>query len=120
MEKSVNKVELRGFAGKNPEVVTLKNGKHMIRFTLATSNNYKNSNQEWVRDTTWHQVVMWDTTAERGMQLISKGSFVSLNGKIVNKQYADKNGVKHNAFEIVALDFSVIAIDKKKTEEIAA
>jgi single-strand DNA-binding protein len=113
MEKSVNKVELRGFAGKNPVVVSLKNGKQMIRFTLATSNNYKNSNQEWVRDTTWHQVVMWDATAERGMQLISKGSFVSLSGKIVNKQYTDKNGVKHAAFEILAQDFNVLPTNKK-------
>jgi single-strand DNA-binding protein len=117
MEKSVNKVELSGFAGKNPELVTLKSGKQMIRFSLATSSSYKNSKQEWVRDTTWHNVVMWDKTAEEGIKKISKGTFVSLSGKIVNKQYTDKNGNKQNSFEIMAVDFKVIAIDKKIEEE---
>ena len=113
MEKSVNKVELSGFAGKNPEVVTLKSGKQMIRFSLATSSSYKNSHQEWVRDTTWHNVVMWDKIAEDGIKKISKGSFVSLNGKIVNRQYTDKNGAKQNVVEIRAFEFEVMAIDKK-------
>ena len=117
MEKSVNKVELSGFAGKNPELVTLKSGKQMIRFSLATSSSYKNSKQEWVRDTTWHNVVMWDKTAEKGIQMISKGSFVSLNGKIVNKQYTDKNGHKQNVFEIIAVDFTVIAAAKNDEKE---
>ena len=120
MEKSVNKVELSGFAGKNPEVVTLKNGKQMIRFSLATSSSYKNSQQEWVRDTTWHNIIMWDKTAEKGIKMISKGSFVSLSGKIVNKQFTDKNGHKQSVMEIMAADFTVIAATKKDQEEKAA
>ncbi len=120
MEKSVNKVELSGFAGKNPEVLTLKSGKQMIRFSLATSNSYKNSQQEWVRDTTWHNVVMWDKVAKDGIKKISKGSFVSLSGKIVNKQYTDKNGVKQNVFEIMAVDFTVVTNTKKEEPVTAA
>ncbi|MEI6852520.1 MAG: single-stranded DNA-binding protein [Bacteroidota bacterium] len=120
MEKSVNKVELSGFAGKNPELLTLKNGKQMIRFSLATSNSYKNAKQEWVRDTTWHNVVMWDKVAEDGIKKISKGSFVSLSGRIVNKQYTDKKGVKQNVFEIIAVDFTVVAVAKKEEKEAIA
>ena len=117
MEKSVNKVELSGFAGKNPEVVTLKSGKQMIRFSLATSSSYKNSKQEWVRDTTWHNVVMWDKTAEKALKMISKGCFVTLSGRIVNKQYTDKNGNKQNQTEIVAVDFTVSENAKKEEKE---
>lgn len=120
MEKSVNKVELSGYAGKNPELVTLKSGKQMIRFSLATSNSYQNNRQEWVRDTTWHNVVMWDKTAEDGMKKITKGVFLSLSGKIVSKQFTDKNGKKQNTFEIYALDFKVVPVEKKNNQEKAA
>ncbi|MEI6124363.1 MAG: single-stranded DNA-binding protein [Bacteroidota bacterium] len=113
MEKSINKVELSGFAGINPEVRTLKNGNQMIRFSLATSTSYKNSNNEWIHDTTWHNVVMWDKLSEEGLEKIKKGTFVKLVGKIVYRQYADKNGVKQNVVEIRANSFDTVEIVKK-------
>ena len=113
MEKSINKVELSGFAGMDPEVRTMKNGAHMLRFSLATSSNYKNSKDEWVRDTTWHNVVMWDKVAELALDKIKKGSLVTLSGRLVGRQYTDKNGVKQNAVEIKALSFETTEYAKK-------
>ncbi len=117
MEKSVNKVELSGFAGMNPEVKTMSNGAQMLRFSLATSSSYKNKNDEWVRDTTWHNIVMWDKVAELALDKIKKGTFVSLSGKIVNRQFTDKNGVKQNVVEIRAITFEATEIAKKADEE---
>jgi single-strand DNA-binding protein len=120
MEKSINKAELSGFAGKDPEVITFSNGGRMIRFSLATSSSYKNKNEEWVRETTWHNISMWDKLAEKGISEIKKGSFVKLSGKIVNRAYTDKSGVKQNAFEIRAYEFEVIPVEKKAEAEKAA
>ena len=117
MEKSVNKVELSRFAGMNPEVKTMSNGAQMLRFSLATSSSYKNKNDEWVRDTTWHNIVMWDKVAELALDKIKKGTFVSLSGKIVNRQFTDKNGVKQNVVEIRAITFEATEIAKKADEE---
>jgi single-strand DNA-binding protein len=117
MEKSVNKVELSGFAGMNPETRTMPSGKQMIRFSLATSSNYKNKDDEWTQDTTWHNIVMWDKIAEKGIEQIKKGSFIKLTGKILNRQYTDKNGVKHNVVEINAFSFDVVEIEKKTEKE---
>jgi len=120
MEKSINKVELSGFAGMDPEVKTMKNGAQMLRFSLATSSSYKNSKDEWVRDTTWHNVVMWDKVAELALDKIKKGTFVSISGKIVYRQYTTKDGVKQNTVEVRAMSFEAPEIAKKPVTEKAA
>lgn len=104
MEKSVNKVELCGFAGTDPEIKNL-NGKSMLRFSLATNSSYKNQKDEWVRDTAWHKIVMWNKTADEAQALIKKGSLVSLKGKITYRQAPDNKGGKQLVTEITAYSF---------------
>jgi single-strand DNA-binding protein len=120
MEKSINKVELSGFAGMDPEVKTMKNGTQMLRFSLATSNSYKNNVGEWVKDTTWHNIVLWDKLAEQALDKIKKGTFVSITGKLVNRQYSTKDGVKQHAVEIRVMSFEITEIAKKPLAEKAA
>lgn len=113
MEKSVNKVELSGFSGMEPEVTTFKNGERRMRFTLATNRSYKNKNGEWMRDTTWHNIVMLDKNVEKALLHIRKGTFVKLTGAISNRQYTDDKGVKHFINEIIAYTFEAVEIEKK-------
>ncbi|HNZ43716.1 MAG TPA: single-stranded DNA-binding protein [Bacteroidales bacterium] len=120
MEKSINKVELSGFAGMDPEVKTMSNGTQMLRFSLATSSSYKNSKDEWVRDTTWHNIVMWGKVAELASDKIKKGCFVKLEGKIINRPYTGKNGVRQQTTEITAWSFEASEHVKKSTPEKAA
>ena len=104
MEKSINKVELCGFAGADPEVKNF-NGRSMARFSLATNSSYKNKKDEWVRDTTWHNIVMWNKTAEEAQEQIKKGSQISLKGKITYRHVADNKGGKQLITEITAYTF---------------
>lgn len=107
MEKMVNKVELNGFAGINPEIINLKNDGKIARFSLATSESYKDKNGEWVKNTTWHSIVMWNTVAKQAEEKIKKGARVTIMGKIVYRKYTDKNGVKRISTEIVAGSFEI-------------
>jgi len=107
MEKSVNKVELSGFAGMNPEVKTLQSGVKMARLSMATDENYKNKAGEWVKETSWHNIIMWDKVDKEAEEKIHKGDFVELLGKIVNRNYTDANGNKHYITEIRAISFDV-------------
>jgi len=108
--KTTNKVELNGFIGIEPEVKTLTNGSKLVRFTLATNEDYKNKEGEWIKNTTWHNVVMWNKTAEKACDMLKKGLRIALSGRIINRQFTDKQGVKRNTFEILATAFEVPAI----------
>jgi single-strand DNA-binding protein len=109
MEKMINKVEVSGFVGINPEVKTMPNGNKLLRFTLATSKSYKDREGKWVRDTTWHNIVMWNKMAETAGSDVKKGSRVSVNGHLANRSYTDKDGNKKTTTEIVAVSYEVAA-----------
>ncbi|MFA4853566.1 MAG: single-stranded DNA-binding protein [Bacteroidales bacterium] len=108
--RTINKVELNGFIGIEPEVKTLTNGSKLVRFRLATNEDYKNKEGEWVKNTTWHNIVMWNKIAEKAGETLKKGLRVMLEGKLVNRQFTDKQGVKRNIYEILATTFQLPAV----------
>lgn len=99
---SVNKAILVGNVGKDPEVRHLEGGTSVARFTLATSESYKNKAGEQVKNTEWHNIVAWRQLAELAEKYIRKGSQIYIEGKISNRQYDDKEGNKRYISEIVA------------------
>ena len=59
-----NKVQLIGHLGQDPEIVNLEGGNKLAKFSIATTDSYKNANGEKVDDTQWHNIVAWGKTAE--------------------------------------------------------
>jgi single-strand DNA-binding protein len=102
IQMSVNKAILVGNVGKDPEVRHLEGGTSVAKFTLATSDAYKNKSGELVKNTEWHNVVAWRQLAELAEKYIRKGSQIYVEGKITNRQYDDKDGNKRYINEIVA------------------
>ena len=99
---SVNKAILVGNVGKDPEVRHLDGGVSVARFTLATSETYKNKAGEQVKNTEWHNIVAWRQLADLAEKYIRKGNQIYVEGKITNRQYDDKEGNKRYISEIVA------------------
>jgi single-strand DNA-binding protein len=99
---SVNKAILVGNVGKDPEVRHLEGGTSVARFTLATSDSYKNKAGELVKNTEWHNIVAWRQLADLAEKYIRKGGQIYVEGKITNRQYDDKDGNKRYINEIVA------------------
>jgi len=99
---SVNKAILVGNVGKDPEVRHLEGGTSVARFTLATSESYKNKSGELVKNTEWHNIVAWRQLADLADKYIRKGGQIYVEGKITNRQYDDKDGNKKYISEIVA------------------
>ena len=54
MKSLRNSVQLIGRLGKDPEMIELKSGKKVARFSLATNESYRNQNGEKVEETQWH------------------------------------------------------------------
>jgi single-strand DNA-binding protein len=95
-----NKVQLIGNLGQNPEIKTLDGGKKLAKFSIATSETYRNVSGEKVTETQWHNLVAWGKLAEIIEKYISKGSEVAVEGKLTYRTYNDKEGVKKYFTEI--------------------
>ena len=104
----VNKAILLGNLGKDPEIRKLDDGRAVANFSIATSETYKNKSGEKVTNTEWHNVVLWTPLAEIAQSYLKKGSQVYIEGKISNRSYEDKEGVKKYISEIVGRDIRLI------------
>ncbi len=95
-----NKVTLIGNLGQNPEVKEFNGGNKLAKFSIATNETYKNKAGEKVTDTQWHNLTAWGKTAEIVEKYLKKGSEVAVEGKLLNRNYTDKEGVKRYVTEI--------------------
>jgi single-strand DNA-binding protein len=95
-----NKVQLIGNLGNAPEVKTLESGKKMARFSVATSESYRNAKGEKVTDTQWHNLIAWGKVADIVEKFLTKGKEVAIEGKLINRSYNDKDGIKKYVTEI--------------------
>lgn len=95
-----NKVQLIGNLGNAPEVRTLDSGKKMARFSVATSESYRNAKGDKVNETQWHNLVAWGKVAEIVEKFLTKGREVAIEGKLVNRSYNDKEGNKKYITEV--------------------
>ncbi len=96
-----NRVNLIGNLGQDPETKALENGKKVTRFTMATSDDFKNPEGQKVKETTWHNIVAWNSLADIAGKYLRKGSQVAVEGRIVYRSYEDKKGVTKYITEIV-------------------
>ena len=95
-----NKVQLIGNLGNAPEIKNMEDGKKMARFNVATNEKYKNANGEKITETTWHNLVAWGKVAEIAEKYLLKGSEVVIEGKLINRSYVDKDGIKKYISEV--------------------
>lgn len=95
-----NKVILMGNLGKDPEVKMVNGKSKLARFSLATNETYTNSDGEKVKETQWHNLIAWGKTADIIEKYCEKGMELVVEGKLVNRNYMDKNDVKRFVTEI--------------------
>jgi len=105
---SLNKVMLIGNAGKDPEVRHLENGSMVARFSLATTERYKDKNGDFQEQTEWHNIVCWRGLAERVEKYVKKGSQLFIEGRIRSNSWEDKTGVQRFTVEIVAENLQIL------------
>jgi single-strand DNA-binding protein len=111
-----NKVQLIGNLGNNPEIRTLDGGKKMARFSVATNETYRSAKGEKVTETQWHNLIAWGKVAEIAEQFLTKGSEVAIEGKLINRNYTDKDGVKRYVTEVQVNEVLLLG-DKKPVKD---
>ena len=104
----LNKVQIIGRVGKDPEVRYATNGDAIANFTVATSERYKDKQTgEAVEKTEWHNVSAFRRLGEIVGEYVRKGSLIYIEGKIQTRKY-DKDGVTHYATGIVASEMKML------------
>ena len=101
---TINRVQLTGNLGRDPEIKTFDKGGKLARFSMATREEYTNRSGEKASDTQWHLIAAWGKVADRIESDLRKGSFVSIEGRLVTRNYTDKDGNKKYVTEVVASD----------------
>lgn len=109
MHNIKNNVQLIGHLGRNPEVKTLESGKKVARLLLATSEYRKNTAGEKETFTTWHNLTAWGGAAILAEKYLLKGKQIAVHGKLSNRMYVDKDGIKRFYTEVVVSDLQMIA-----------
>jgi single-strand DNA-binding protein len=105
---SLNKVMLIGNTGKDPEVTTLQGGNKVAKFTVATTESYKDKSGTKVEKTEWHNVVVWGPLADIAEKYLKKGRQVYVEGKVQTRSWDDSDGKKRYATEINATSFELL------------
>ncbi|EIC23815.1 single-stranded DNA-binding protein [Thiorhodovibrio frisius] len=98
----LNKAQLIGHLGRDPEVRQAKNGQGAVaNLTLATSERWKDKTGETQERTEWHRVVLFGRTAEVAGEYLNKGALVYVEGRLQTRQWQDDAGQDRYTTEIV-------------------
>lgn len=102
---------LIGNLGKDPDMQFLEGNIGVAKFSLATTETYKDRTGKLISQTEWHTVVLWRGLAELAQKYLHKGSLVYIEGRLKTRSWEDKEGNKKFATEIVG--DNLIMLDKR-------
>ena len=104
---SLNKVQLIGNLGKDPEVRHTQDGKAIVNLSIATAESWKDkATGDRKEKTEWHRVVIFnDGLAKVAEKYLKKGSTVYIEGQLQTRKWVNKEGVDQYSTEIVLQNF---------------
>jgi single-strand DNA-binding protein len=105
---SLNKVQLIGNLGQDPEIRSTKDGREIASFSIATTESWKDKNSGERRDKTeWHRVVVFSQGLVGIIKnYVKKGSKLYIEGQLQTRKWIDKDGVDKYTTEIVLQNFN--------------
>ncbi len=109
--RGVNRVILIGNLGKDPDMQFLEGNIGVAKFSLATTETFKDRSGKLVSQTEWHTIVLWRGLAELAQKYLHKGSLVYIEGRLKTRSWEDKEGNKKFATEVVG--DNLIMLDKR-------
>jgi single-strand DNA-binding protein len=112
MAKELNKVQLTGRLGADPEMRFTPQGHAVTTFRVAANRSWRSSDGEAHEDTEWFRVVAWNKLAEICNQFLAKGARVYVEGRLQTRQWQDQEGQPRYSTEVIAND--MIMLDTRR------
>ena len=92
---ALNRVQLIGRLGKDPESRFTPTGKKVTQFSVAVSNRWKSRDGENKESTEWVNVEAWDRLGEVCQEYLKKGSLVYVEGRLKTDKYEEKGETRY-------------------------
>lgn len=108
---SLNKVQLIGNVGQDPDLRSTPSGAAVCNFSVATNKKGKDGQPD---RTEWHRCVAWNKTAEAVHKYVRKGDPVYVEGELQTRKY-EKDGQTHYSTEVIA--WTVLFLKGKRDAE---
>ncbi len=106
---SLNRVEIIGRLGQDPEQRSMPNGTAVTNVSIATSERWKDKQTgEDQERTEWHRVVFFGRLAEVCAQYLRKGSQAFVAGSLRTRKWQDRDGVDRYTTEVVARELVML------------
>ncbi len=112
MAKGVNKVTLLGNLGKDPKIHSTDTNKVIATLSLATTESYKDKAGEWVEQTQWHYITLFNRLAEIARDYLKKGAKVYIEGRLKTQKWKDKEGNEQTTLAIIANELQMLTKGK--------
>ncbi len=112
----MNKVILIGNLTRDPESSTTQNGTAVCRLSIAANREFTNSDGS--RDVDYFNISTWRGQAENCAKFLKKGNKVGVVGRLENRSYEDKDGIKRTITEVIASEVEFLTPRQVESETV--
>jgi single-strand DNA-binding protein len=105
---SFNKITIVGYLGRDPELRYTPDGTPVCDFSVATTERRKDRSGEMQDLTTWFRVTAWRRLAEVAGQYLSKGKQVYVEGRLIQREWQDRDGITKYSLDVTASDIQFL------------
>ena len=111
---SLNRVQLIGRLGRDPEVRYTPKGVPFTRFSIAVDRVWTNADGERQTSTEWVNIEAWSKLGETCQKYLRKGRLIYLEGRLQTDRWEDEKGETQHLTKVVASDMQML--DRKPEE----
>jgi single-strand DNA-binding protein len=118
MSGSLNRVTLIGNLGADPEVRTTSDGRRIVRFSVATTERWKDASGARQERTDWHRIAIFSSgLGKLAEDYLRKGAKVLVEGQLRTSKWQDQSGQDRYTTEIVLMPYNGLLtfLDSKRT-----
>ncbi|MBC8077325.1 MAG: single-stranded DNA-binding protein, partial [Chloroflexales bacterium] len=108
MSRGLNKLQIIGRLGRDPEARYTADGKMVVNFSVATGGKWTDRDGNERDDTEWFRVEAWDRLAETCNNYLHKGDQVYIEGRLKSRKYTDKDGIERTSTDVVANNMLIL------------
>ena len=112
---SLNRLMIIGNLGADPELRYTPSGKAVTELRVAVNNSRKGADGEWVEETLWVRVSVWEQAAERVAEQLRKGNKVFAEGTLRAREYEGKDGQTKSSLELSSA--RVVNLERRGRDE---